>query len=194
MELNATPTGLLTAKNVFQCGWPKLNSPHSHSSSLVIPHWYLAEVQISKQAFSTKTPKAKVAWLFLIFVLLDLFCIRQCWPRFLSIVPYKYTVIRHLHRPPPVISFDLHNSSVRCPFYIRRNWDIKQICPHWHDARCQSKDYITAFSVKTHSIPCHLGFHDAIIMSSYHVIGKHATRPSLVGIYLRWNERLREVN
>lgn len=29
---------------------------------------------------------------------------------------------------------------VSCPFYIWRNWDIKQICPHWHDIRCQSQD------------------------------------------------------
>ena len=45
----------------------------------------------------------------------------------------------------------------------RRNWDIKQICPHWHDSRDQSQDK-SVFSVKAHSIPCHLGFFDTIIM------------------------------
>ena len=55
----------LCSRNVFQCGCQnrRLSStvlPHSPA----IPHWDLAEFQLSAAVFSIKTPRAEVTWFF----------------------------------------------------------------------------------------------------------------------------------
>lgn len=88
MEQDVAPAVLLRAENIFQCGLPEVNSPHSHCSSLSC-HFPLifAEVPMIKQAFSMK-PLTYHAF-FSIFVLLGLFCS----PVFQVSISCKYIVI-----------------------------------------------------------------------------------------------------